>query len=77
MTPTTLTKSEARTLSEFSSFLMTPHQMLCFSGPVLEKHTVALESLAEKELLRREKRLGAYSLTEAGYAAMKRSGRAD
>lgn len=75
--PTNVTKSEARTLNEFSSFLMTPHQMLCFSGPGLEKHTAALESLAEKELLLREKRLGAYSLTEAGYAAMKRFGRAN
>ena len=72
----TLSTSERSTLGEFANFLMTPHKMLCFSGPVLEKHTAALETLSDKNLLRREERPGAYSLTRAGYSAMKSAGRA-
>ena len=72
MTPSTLSSSETLTLREFRVYRMTPHRMLCFSGPVLEKHNAALETLAEKNLLLREKPHGAYSLTKAGYSAMQR-----
>ncbi len=64
MTPTNVTKSEARTLIEFSSFLMTPHQMLCFSGPDLESKKSALETLADKEMLTRELRDGGVTVVE-------------
>ena len=66
-----LSDSEQRVLAEFEEFLMTPYRMLCFSGPDLEQHKEALESLSERELLSRERRRGAYSLTPAGYNAMK------
>ncbi|MEQ8847865.1 hypothetical protein [Botrimarina sp.] len=66
-----LTQSERRALGAFHDFLMTPHRMLCFSGQTLEQHSLALESLSEKQLLVRERRPGAYSLTPAGYSAMK------
>lgn len=66
----TLTNPEERALKTFREYLMTPNRMLCFSGPSLEQHGKALEELSEKELLSREKRPGAYSLTQAGYSAM-------
>lgn len=65
-----LSKSEERALGQFREFLMTPHQMLCFSGPSLETNKRALESLADKEYLMRERPNGAYSLTDSGYSAM-------
>jgi hypothetical protein len=45
--------------------------MLCFYGPDLEKHKAALRSLTEKKLLVKERFKGGYSLTRAGFAAMK------
>ncbi|MEO0529130.1 MAG: hypothetical protein AAF266_01000 [Planctomycetota bacterium] len=66
----TLTKTELRVLETFREYLMTPNQMLCFSGPDLESKKSALESLADKEVLTRELRDGAYSLTAEGYAQM-------
>jgi hypothetical protein len=49
---------------------MPPNKMLCFSGPEYEKHKKALEILADKQLLVREKFKGAYSLTAAGFETM-------
>ena len=63
--------TEERVLRTFRQYLMTPGQMLCFSGPNLAKHKDALERMSERELLSKEKFIGAYSLTEAGFAAMK------
>ncbi len=68
-----LTRSEQKALGQFREFLMTPHQMLCFSGPNLDTNRAALESLADKELLARERPKGAYSLTNRGYSAMRAS----
>lgn len=45
--------------------------MLCFSGPNLETNKAALEILSDKDLLVREQFKGGYSLTPAGFAAMK------
>lgn len=45
--------------------------MLCFYGPDLEKHQAALTTLTEKELLVKERFKGGYSLTQAGFVAMK------
>ena len=50
---------------------MTPGQMLCFSGPSLKQDKAVLELLTDKELLVREEFKGGYSLTRAGFAAMK------
>jgi uncharacterized protein YwgA len=53
---------------------MTRGQMLCFVGPYLEKHNLALQALANKGLLVKEQFKGAYSLTDAGFQVMKTSG---
>ncbi|QDV73294.1 hypothetical protein [Botrimarina mediterranea] len=66
-----LTNSEQKALGQFREYLMTPNQMLCFSGPSLDTNRAALESLADKDLLARERPKGAYSLTNRGYSAMR------
>ena len=45
--------------------------MLCFYDPNLRKYKAALQLLTEKELLVKEQFKGGYSLTPAGFAAMK------
>ncbi len=66
-----LTKSEQRVLRTFRNFLVTPGQMLCFHGPELKKYRTALNELTEKEFLVKEQFRGGYSLTRAGFHAMK------
>lgn len=66
-----LTVPELKVLGQFRDYLMTPRQMLCFSGPNLDTNRAALESLAEKDLLARERPKGAYSLTNRGYKTMR------
>lgn len=68
-----LSKPERRVLSTFREYLMSPGRMLCFSGPNLERDRPALILLSEKKLLEKERFKGAYSLTPAGFAAMKES----
>lgn len=65
-----LSTAEQRVFSTFRQYLMTPGQMLCFSGPNFQRDTAALELLADKKLLVKEKFDGGYSLTAAGFAAM-------
>ena len=65
-----ISTSEQRVLHTFRKFLMTPGQMLCFSGPNLEQDEAILELLTERELLVKEKFKGGYSLTPAGFAFM-------
>jgi len=48
-----------------------PGQMLCFYGPNLKRYQSALRQLTEKKFLEKEEFNGGYSLTQAGYAAMK------
>ena len=67
---TLLSTSEQRVLRTFRRFLVTPGQMLCFSGPNLEQDKATLELMTGKELLVKEKFKGGYSLTRAGFAAM-------
>lgn len=67
---TLLTTSEQRVMRTFRQFLMTPGQMLCFSGPNLKQNKATLDILIDKELLVKEKFKGGYSLTPAGFAAM-------
>ena len=66
-----LSKPERRVLLTFREYLMSPGRMLCFSGPDLERDRPALQLLSEKKLLEKERFKGAYSLTRAGFAAMK------
>lgn len=65
-----LTPSEQRVLRTYRQYLITPGEMLCFSGSLLEQNKVTLERMSEKELLFKEKFKGGYSLTKAGFAAM-------
>ena len=66
-----LSAAEQAALRTFSMYLVTPGKMLCFFGPNLEKHEAALETLTKKDLLVKETFKGAWSLTVAGYQAMK------
>lgn len=66
-----LTQEEISVLRKFRQFLMAPGQMLCFFGPDLKKHQKALEELAAKDFLVEEEFDGGYSLTNAGFEAMK------
>lgn len=50
---------------------MTPGQMLCFYGQNLKQANAALQQLVEKDLIIKEKFKGGYSLTAAGFTAMK------
>ena len=65
-----LTTSEQRVLRTYRQYLITPGQMLCFSGPNWEQNKVALELMSNKELLVKENFKGGYTLTQAGFAAM-------
>ena len=71
-----LSMGERRVLRTFRQFLINPGQMLCFYGGDLEKHRNALRQLTEKQFLVKEQFKGGYSLTSAGYAAMKEDGQA-
>ena len=65
-----LSTAEQRVLHTFKQYLVTPGEMLCFSGPNFERDEAALELLSHKELLIKEQFNGGYSLTKAGYAAI-------
>jgi hypothetical protein len=58
-------------LKVFRDYLMTPGQMLCLGGPDLEKHKASLAQLTAKGFLVAEKHPGGFSLTDAGFAAMR------
>ena len=66
-----LSSSENSALRTFRQYQVTPGRMLCFYGPNLEKHEAALQQLTKKDLLVQEDFNGAYSLTDAGFEAMK------
>jgi hypothetical protein len=69
--PATLTPSEEAVLDVFRAYRIAFGEMLCFTGPQLDKHRASLRQLAEKELLVAERFAGGYSLTQSGVAAMK------
>lgn len=66
-----LSVAEQSVLKVFRQFLMQQGEMLCFQGPLWEKHKVSLRQLTERDYLFQETFKGGYSLTESGYAAMK------
>ena len=66
-----MSDSEQQVLRTFRRFLITPGQMLCFYGPDLKKHESALRRLSQKGFLVKERFKGGYSLTVAGFSAMK------
>jgi hypothetical protein len=66
-----LSTAEQSVLKVFRQFLMRQGEMLCFQGPLWEKHKVSLRQMTERDLLFQESFKGAYSLTATGYEAMK------
>lgn len=68
-----LSPSEKTVMRTFRQYLITPGEMLCFFGPNLERHKSALKQLTQRDLLVKEHFQGAYSLTRAGFEAMKAS----
>ena len=66
-----LSTSERNVLKVFRQFMVSRGKMLCFYGPQLEKFRTPLRNLTERELLVQERFRGGYSLTRAGFAAMK------
>ena len=66
-----LSDGEVRVLKIFRRYLMTPGQMLCLSGPEFETNKNALQELITTGFLVAEEFKGGYSLTDAGFRAMK------
>jgi len=66
-----LSNQERSVMQNFRKFLITPGQLLCFNGPQLSKFKGAFQRLTDKGFLVKEKFKGSYSLTEAGFEAMK------
>jgi hypothetical protein len=44
--------------------------MLCFHGPIMDKHRESLRRLTADGMLNKERFAGGYSLTSTGFAAM-------
>lgn len=70
-TPSSLSPAEHKVLGVFRRYLMTPGKMLCLGNSDLEALKAPLAQLTSKGLLVAERFRGGYSLTEAGFAAMK------
>ena len=68
-----LTASEQRVLGVFRQFLVGPGEMLCFNSAQLKAYRLALPKLIDRGFLVRERFKGAYSLTDAGFEAVKNS----
>ena len=66
-----LSSSERRVLRTYREYLITPGQMLCFSGQDLERHRATLDLMSDKKLLVKEAFKGGYTLTQTGFSAMK------
>ena len=66
-----LSTHEQSVLRTYRKYMIKPGQMLCFSGPDLERHKATLERMSKSELLVKESFKGGYSLTPAGFSAMK------
>lgn len=66
-----LSTSEQSVLKVFRQFRIQQGEMLCFQGPLWEKHKVSLRQLTERDFLFQETFKGGYSLTKTGFAAMK------
>lgn len=66
-----MSQADYALLSVFRTFRVGPGEMLCFYGPLLDKHRTALRRLTDEGLLVEEKFKGGYSLTDRGFTAMK------
>lgn len=67
-----LPRLEQAILVVFRDYLMTPGKMLCLSSLDRKIYGAALAKLVEKRLLTVEQYKDGFSLTEDGYAAMRR-----
>ena len=67
-----MTATEQVVLDAFRDYRVQPGQMLCFHGPWLEKHEPTLRRMVEQKLVVKEQFAAGYSLTDAGYRAMRR-----
>ena len=65
--------TEQSALVVFRKYLIEPGEMLCFHGPLLDENRNSLRCLTEQGLLSKDKFKGGYTLTKAGFAAMKHS----
>ncbi len=66
-----LSPAEHAVLRVFRTYLMTAGKMLCLGHSDLAAFRIPLAQLTDKGLLVAEKYQGGYSLTEAGFVAMK------
>ena len=66
-----LSPAQKTVMRKFRQFRVGPGKMLCFYGPDLERNRAALQELTANDLLVEESFSGAYSLTPAGFEAMK------
>ncbi len=66
-----LSPAERAVLSVFRNYLMTPGKMLCLGSSDLSTYNEPLAQLADRGLIVAERFQGGYSLTDAGFAAMK------
>ena len=66
-----LTDGEKKVLKTFRQYLMDPGRMLCFTGPMLVTHKNSVARLVRREFLVPETFKGGYSLTTAGFQAMR------
>lgn len=68
-----LAADEQAVLDVFQAYMVSSGEMLCFHGPLREVHADPLQRLIEQKLLVKERFKDGYSLTDAGYAAMRES----
>ena len=61
-----ISASEKDVLQVFRSYKIAPGELLCFSGPNLQKHEAGLKKLAVRKMLIKERFKGAFSLTASG-----------
>jgi hypothetical protein len=67
----TLSRGECSVLRLFREFMMVPGKMLCLSKADAETYAAPLVCLIERKFLTPERFSGGYSLTTAGYVAMR------
>jgi hypothetical protein len=66
--------ADQNVLEVFRRYLVVPGEMLCFHGKWLDDHRESLRHLTARRLITKEEFKGGYSLTDAGFAAIKKNG---
>ena len=65
------TQRELKVLEHFRRYLMSPGDMLCFSGQDIESMGTGIEDLVKRCMLVPERKKGSFSLTKQGFEAMR------